>query len=298
MARRIRILPDGVANQIAAGEVVERPASVVKELVENAIDAGARDIRVELVHGGKRSIRVADDGSGMDREDALLSLDRHATSKISGAEDLRSIATFGFRGEALPAIASVSRMTLESCLNGEESGTRILLRGGVITAVEDTARTPGTTVLVEGLFFNAPARGKFLRKPPAETRAVTEALTPIALANPQVGLTLVSDERALMELPAASDVVDRIVALWGEEVCRTAASRRARAGGDYGPRSHPAPGCSPARVFVERISSPVIVRSGSPLFSALQTVATEPPFRRSTGRGSSSSWKHRLEEWM
>jgi len=217
MPRRIRILPDAVANQIAAGEVVERPASVVKELVENAIDAGAREVRVELIHGGKRSVRVSDDGVGMGREDAILSLDRHATSKIRSAEDLRAIATFGFRGEALPAIASVGRMNLETRASGEELGTRILVRGGTITAVEDVARTVGTTIAVENLFFNAPARSRFLRQPAVETRSVAETLAPLALAHPGVGLTLVSDGKVLMELPPASDVVARIGALWGAE---------------------------------------------------------------------------------
>ncbi|MEX2295675.1 MAG: DNA mismatch repair endonuclease MutL [Gemmatimonadota bacterium] len=217
MPRTIRVLPDSVANQIAAGEVVERPASVVKELVENAFDAGAREIRVQLVQGGKRVVRVSDDGRGMGREDAILSLDRHATSKIRSADDLRAVETFGFRGEALPAIASVSRMTLETRVREEEVGTRIVARGGAITAVEDVARTPGTTVTVENLFFNAPARAKFLRQPAAETRAVTEALAPLALAHPEVAIHLDSDERPLLELPAVADVVERIGAIWGAE---------------------------------------------------------------------------------
>ncbi len=217
MARRIRILPDSVANQIAAGEVVERPASVVKELVENAIDAGAREVRIELTQGGKRAIRVSDDGEGMDREDALLSLDRHATSKIVSAEDLRAVATFGFRGEALPSVASVSRMTIETMARGGETATRIVVRGGTITAVDDAARTRGTTVVVENLFFNAPARARFLRSPSAETRAVSETLAPLALAHPEVGIVLESDGRALVELPPGGDVLARIRVLWGEE---------------------------------------------------------------------------------
>lgn len=231
MSRTIQILPDSVANQIAAGEVVERPASVVKELVENAIDAGASDVRVQLVQGGKRTIRVADDGSGMSREDAILSLDRHATSKIRSADDLRDVATFGFRGEALPAIASVSRLTLESRLHEAEVGTRILTRGGVITVVEDGARTRGTTITVENLFFNAPARSKFLRQPASETRAVTEVLAPLALANPAVGLTLTSDDRVLLELPAGQHLVERIVALWGAEAAGALVAVDFRAGG-------------------------------------------------------------------
>ena len=234
MPRTIHVLPDAVANQIAAGEVVERPASVVKELVENALDAGARRIEVHLASGGKREIRVSDDGTGMGRDDALLALDRHATSKIQVAEDLRGIRSFGFRGEALPSIASVARLTLETRLRtgapplrtGEspatsagrgEVGTRILVRGGTVTAVEDHARTPGTTVLVERLFFNAPARARFLRSPAAETRAVNDAVVPLALAHPRVAMLLTSDGRTLMDLPATGDLVGRIAAIWGEE---------------------------------------------------------------------------------
>ena len=217
MSRTIHVLPDRVANQIAAGEVVERPASVVKELVENALDAGARRIEIQVEAGGKRRIRVSDDGTGMGREDALLSLDRHATSKIREAEDLRGVATFGFRGEALPSIASVSRFTLETRSDREEAGTRIRVRGGSIGGVEDLARNRGTTVTVENLFFNAPARGKFLRGPGPETRAVADAVTSLALPNPGVAFRLTSGDRTLLDLPEAADVVERITALWGEE---------------------------------------------------------------------------------
>lgn len=218
MPRTIRILPDAVANQIAAGEVVERPASVVKELVENALDADSSRIEVEIEGGGKRRIRVADDGRGMGREDALLSLDRHATSKIHSADDLRGVQTFGFRGEALPSIASVSRFTLDTCARNEEVGTRVRVKGGRITGVEDAARTPGTTVTVEGLFYNAPARARFLQSPAAETRAVSESLGPLALANPSVSMTLHSGDRILMELAGTSDPLERIGGLWGDEV--------------------------------------------------------------------------------
>ena len=156
MPRTIEVLPDLVANQIAAGEVVERPASVVKELVENALDARATRIDIDIEHGGKRRIRVTDDGVGMGREDALLSLDRHATSKIRAAVDLQSVATFGFRGEALPSIASVSRMTLETRGDSDPLGTRVRVKGGTITGVDDLPRRRGTTVEVSDLFFNAP----------------------------------------------------------------------------------------------------------------------------------------------
>ncbi|HSM61946.1 MAG TPA: DNA mismatch repair endonuclease MutL [Longimicrobiales bacterium] len=218
MARRIQILPDAVANQLAAGEVVERPASVVKELVENALDAQASRIEVALERGGKRRIRVTDDGVGMGREDALLCLDRHATSKILRADDLRGVRTFGFRGEALPSIAAVSRMSLETREEAEEVGTRITSDGGRIGSVEDHPRRVGTTVEVRNLFFNAPARAKFLKSVAAETRAVSEALVTLALANPRVGFVLTSDERTLLDAPPTRDPAGRVAQVWpGEE---------------------------------------------------------------------------------
>jgi DNA mismatch repair protein MutL len=193
MARRIRILPDQLANQIAAGEVVERPASVVKELLENSIDAGASRVTIELRSGGKSEIRVADDGHGMGKEDAMLALDRHATSKIGSVEDLSSVRTLGFRGEALPSIASVSRMVLETA-EREGEGTRLMVKGGQLTSVEGCSRRSGTTVSVRSLFFNTPARAKFLRSTGAETRAVSEVVTLLALAHPEVAFTLRSDD--------------------------------------------------------------------------------------------------------
>ena len=221
MARTIRILPDAVANQIAAGEVVERPASVAKELVENALDAEASRIDIRIEGGGKRKIRVSDDGRGMGREDALLSLDRHATSKIQSAQDLREVVTFGFRGEALPSIASVSRLTLETRAAGQDVGTRIRVKGGRITAVDDVARTRGTTVTVEGLFFNAPARAKFLNSAGAEARAVSEILTPLALANAGVHLRLASGDRVLLDAEATSSLSQRVADVWGSEAAET-----------------------------------------------------------------------------
>src|SRR6266496_308849 len=162
---RIRLLPEQVANQIAAGEVVERPASVVKELVENSLDAGARKIEVEIQAGGRSLVRISDDGTGMNRDDALLCLERHATSKIRRAEDLAEIATMGFRGEALPSIASVSRFTLTTRERETDSpeGTQVVVSGGKIVEVRAAGRAPGTTVEVRQLFFNLPARRKFLR---------------------------------------------------------------------------------------------------------------------------------------
>jgi len=216
---RIAVLPDRVADQIAAGEVVERPASVVKELVENALDAGARQVRVELEDGGRTLIRISDDGHGMGRADARLALSRHATSKIRDAADLIGVATFGFRGEALPAIASVSRFEIETREAGDgEAGTRLSVVGGTVEAEGDVVRRPGTTVTARGLFFNTPARRKFLRAAGSETRAVSETVTLLALARPDVAFTLTSDGRVLLDLPPATRPIDRVHALWGREL--------------------------------------------------------------------------------
>ena len=221
MSRRIRILADAVANQIAAGEVVERPASVVKELVENALDAKARRVDIAVERGGKRRIRVSDDGLGMVREDAVLCLDRHATSKIVQADDLKGVRTFGFRGEALPSIAAVSRLTLETFSDDDDTGTVVSCSGGQINNVGDVARRRGTTVEVRNLFYNAPARSKFLKAVAAETRAVSDAVTQLALANPHVAFLLTSDDRSLLELEAAADAGVRIAQVWGDEAAGT-----------------------------------------------------------------------------
>jgi DNA mismatch repair protein MutL len=217
MARRIQILPDAVANQIAAGEAVERPSSVVKELVENALDAGARRVEVAVERGGKRRIRVTDDGIGMGREDALLCFDRHATSKISLATDLTGVRTFGFRGEAVPSIASVSRMTLETWDGEGDTGTMVRCSGGRIDEVADHVRRRGTTVEVRNLFHNAPVRARFLKSVSAETRAINEVVTALALANPSVTFRLTSDERVLLDLTAARDAAERIAQIWGAD---------------------------------------------------------------------------------
>ena len=214
MPRRIHVLPEKLANQIAAGEVVERPASVVKELVENALDAGAGRIDVVVRNGGKTEIRVADDGHGMGREDALLAIDRHATSKIRTEQDLAAIRTLGFRGEALPSIASVSRMVLETA-ERDGHGTRVVVTGGQMAAVEECARRTGTTIAVRSLFFNVPARAKFLRTTAAENRAIGEVVTVQALATPAIAFTLDSGVREVLTLPAAGSVGERIAALWG-----------------------------------------------------------------------------------
>ncbi|MBL9175630.1 MAG: DNA mismatch repair endonuclease MutL [Verrucomicrobiales bacterium] len=201
---RIRLLPEQVANQIAAGEVVERPASVVKELVENALDAGAGRITVEIGAGGRSLIRVTDDGCGMSRDDALLCLERHATSKIRRAEDLAAIQTLGFRGEAIPSIASVSRFSLRTRERGDTTGegSEILIHGGKILQVRAAASPEGTSVEVRQLFFNLPARRKFLRSEDTERAHITHYLTLAALAHPQVGFTLINDGRPQWQIPA------------------------------------------------------------------------------------------------
>ncbi|HEU5219397.1 MAG TPA: DNA mismatch repair endonuclease MutL [Gemmatimonadales bacterium] len=218
-APRIAILPDAVANQIAAGEVVERPASVVKELVENSIDAGAHHVRVELEQGGKTLIAVSDDGSGMNREDAVLALDRHATSKITSAADLIGVATFGFRGEALPAIASVCRFGLITSDGGD--ATEISVTGGRLDAVALTARQRGTSITVRALFFNTPARRKFLRSVPSETRAASEAVATLALAHAAVGFELIVDGITRLNVPAGQDQAARLAGVWGPHLAGT-----------------------------------------------------------------------------
>ncbi len=215
---KIKILPSYVADQIAAGEVIERPASVVKELVENSLDAGASDITVELEEGGRALVRVSDDGAGMDRADALLALDRHATSKIASSADLIGVASYGFRGEALPAIASVCILELETAPangQGRAEGTRVVAKGGCVETTEPAARSGGTTVTVRRLFYNTPARRKFLRSQRAETRASVQALTVLALARLDVSFKLISDDRVLVDAPRVSGVGDRIASLFG-----------------------------------------------------------------------------------
>lgn len=220
MPRTIAILPDTVADQIAAGEVVERPASAVKELAENALDAGAQRVRIELEQGGKTLIEVSDDGSGMGREDAVLALDRHATSKIRTAADLVGVDTFGFRGEALPAIASVSRLRITTS-DGAGEGTVIEVNGGRVDHVGPVARQRGTTVTVRGLFFNTPARRKFLRSASSESRASWDAVATLALAHPEAGFELYLDGRTRLAVPPDQTPVERLEAVWGVDIART-----------------------------------------------------------------------------
>src|SRR6187399_2004473 len=217
-SNRVRLLPEQVANQIAAGEVVERPASVVKELVENSIDAQAGRITVEIQAGGRSLIRVTDDGTGMNRDDALLCLERHATSKIRRAEDLAAIASMGFRGEALPSIASVSRFTLTTRERESQSaeGTRVVIAGGKILDVKAAGTAPGTSIEVRQLFFNLPARRKFLRTIETESAHIQHYLTLAALAFPEVAFTFQKDGRLVWQLPAArssTDIDSKLAAL-------------------------------------------------------------------------------------
>ena len=212
----INRLPPDLANQIAAGEVVERPASVVKELVENAIDAGARRVTVHVELGGKKQVRVEDDGGGMEPEDARLAIERHATSKIQRSEDLAAISTLGFRGEALPSIASVSHLVLRTRARGRQSGTEIRVNGGAIAAVTEAAAAEGTVVEVNDLFYNVPARRKFLKSDGAESAQVSRVLTQLALAYPEVGFTLTSASRRVVECPPALSLRDRLYQLYGE----------------------------------------------------------------------------------
>ena len=218
---RIKLLPEQVANQIAAGEVVERPASVVKELVENALDAGATQITVEVKAGGRSQIRVIDNGHGMSRDDALMSLERHATSKITRAEDLASISTMGFRGEAVPSIASVSRFTLTSRETEAETATQITINGGKMISVQEAGAAPGTEVEVRSLFYNLPARRKFMRTEETERSHVQHALSLMALGHPEVAFTFRHNDREVWRLPAesgqgATPLERRLNSLWGE----------------------------------------------------------------------------------
>lgn len=216
-ARTVAILPPAVADQIAAGEVVERPSSVVKELVENSLDAGATSVDVTITEGGRATIRVSDDGSGMARADVTLAVERHATSKIRLASDLVGVASFGFRGEALPAIASVSRLEIETA-TGDGRGTRVRVAGGALEDVTDASRRRGTSVTVDALFYNTPARQKFLRGARSEWRAIADVITTMALARPDVRIGVSHDGREAFALPPAASLRERVAALWGVEV--------------------------------------------------------------------------------
>jgi DNA mismatch repair protein MutL len=254
MAKIIR-LPPALANQIAAGEVVERPASVVKELVENALDAGARRISVATEFGGKKSIRVEDDGEGMDAEDARLALERHATSKIAHADDLAAIVTLGFRGEALPAIASVSHLVLRTRPRGAAVGTAIRVNAGIVASIVEAGVPEGTSVEVGDLFYNLPARRKFLKSDGAESAQVSRTVTQLALANPEVGFALTSGGRLVMQLPPARTLGERFYQIYGDrpdliEIGKEAAGIRLT--GYVAALAEQGPTRGPQHVFVNR----------------------------------------------
>ncbi len=214
---RIRILAENVANRIAAGEVVERPASVVKELLENALDAGARSIRVEIESGGKHLIRVIDDGCGMNHDDSLLAFERHATSKLRTTDDLLSIATLGFRGEALPSIASVSRLVLETRTPEEEQGTRVEFAGGKLISVKPAGVPPGTSISVADIFYCVPARRKFLKSESTELGHIASLVTHYALAHPDRQFLLKTPTQEILNCAPVEKLADRIYQIFGRQ---------------------------------------------------------------------------------
>ncbi len=214
---KIRVLADHVANQIAAGEVVERPASVAKELVENSIDAGATRITIEIEAGGRRLLKVSDDGEGMVRDDAVLAFERHATSKIRETGDLAAIATLGFRGEALASIASVARIELTTFIEGARAATRVTIDGGRMRDVKDAAHPRGTTIIVRDLFFNIPARRKFLRSEATETYHLANLVTHYALAHPEIAFTFINNGREMVRAAPAKDLRERAYQVFGNE---------------------------------------------------------------------------------
>src|SRR5437868_8034487 len=215
---RIHVLSEQVANKIAAGEVVERPASVVKELLENSLDAGSTRIRIQIEAGGKKLIQITDNGCGMVRDDALLAFERHATSKIKNAEDLLSVATLGFRGEALPSIASVSRLHLETRAPEEPAGTIIEINGGKIFKVEEAGLPPGTSITIRDLFFNTPARKKFLKSESTELSHIASLVTHYALAHPDKHFELHSATNAVLVAPPVAGYSERVYQVFGKDV--------------------------------------------------------------------------------
>ena len=252
---KIHQLPPDLANQIAAGEVVERPASIVKELVENAIDAGATRLTIHIELGGKKQVRVDDDGEGMTPEDARLSLERHATSKIRRADDLAAIATMGFRGEALPSIASVSHFVLRTRARGQQGGTEIRVNGGTIASVAEVGAPEGTRVEVNDVFYNLPARRKFLKADGAESAQVSRVVTQLALAHPGIGFTLTSATRTVIQCPPAVSLRDRLFQLYGERSDLLEVGKEAggiRLSGFIAALAEQGPTRGPQNIFVNR----------------------------------------------
>jgi DNA mismatch repair protein MutL len=218
MKNRIQILPENLANQIAAGEVVERPASVVKELIENSLDASASEVFVEVEKGGKALIKVTDNGYGMKKDDAFLCLERHATSKVSSAEDLFALHTMGFRGEALPAIASVSRLRLTTRSIDDETGWQIYAEGGTIRQADAIGVAPGTVVEIRNLFFNTPGRRKFLRKDETEFGHIADVVSRLALSRPDIHFRLLHNGRNVLEAYRHNRLEERAAAMLGRNV--------------------------------------------------------------------------------
>ena len=246
----IRVLPLHVANKIAAGEVVERPASVVKELVENAIDAGAANIRISIVQGGRKLVAVQDDGSGMTKTDALLSLERQATSKILDVDDIEKIDTLGFRGEAIPSIASVSRFAITTRRRDSDEGTLVKVDAGTLAETGSAGCPPGTLVEVKDLFCNVPARRKFLRAAATEEGHIKTIFTVHALSRPGIGFTLNVDGRELYRLAPAANAAERILELFGRSFTETSCrsnrprDRCASRASSNAPISAPPPGAT------------------------------------------------------
>jgi DNA mismatch repair protein MutL len=259
---RIRILPEPVANKIAAGEVVERPASVVKELIENSLDAGAGRIRAEIEAGGKKRIHIVDDGCGMGRDDALLAFERHATSKLRSADDLLSIATMGFRGEALPSIAAVSRLMLETRSLDEPSGTRIEFAGGKLLSVEESGLPGGTAITVNGLFYNVPARRKFLRAEATELSHITTLVTHYALAFPEKSFHLETQTGELIRVSPAGTLRERVFQLFGGEMLEDLV--------EFGPHTADVPALPPETVEEEDAAAASVAVSISGFLSRPQ----------------------------
>jgi DNA mismatch repair protein MutL len=252
---RIRRLPDDLANQIAAGEVVERPASVIKELVENAIDAEAARLTITTEYGGKKLIRVEDDGIGMDPDDARLSLERHATSKIKRADDLGAIVTLGFRGEALPSMASVSHFRMRTRSRGTPSGTEIRVNAGVMESVVEAGGPEGTLVEVADLFYNLPARRKFLKSDAAESAQISKTVTQLALCYPRVGFVLINAGRKVLSCPPVASIADRLYQLYGDRPDLVTVEREAvglRMHGFVAALAEHGPTRGPQHVFVNR----------------------------------------------
>ena len=227
---QIKVLPRDLRNKIAAGEVIERPASVVKEMIENAIDAGSTDMQIDVLYGGKRLMKISDNGTGMDREDAILCFERHATSKLSSENDLFNIKTMGFRGEALPSIASVTKMKIITGQKGSPSGVSVELTGSEVREIKDSPSV-GTTVEVRDLFFNTPARKKFLKTNNTELFHIIDTLTKEALSHWEIGFRLRSDNKEIVNLPLASGPKERILQVYGEEFMKSLTEVNAEAEG-------------------------------------------------------------------